>query len=306
MNERIEKVHERQRKSDIPNRDELAEILANGPLSKINRILHKDEKSKLRNGEQSLKLAARRHNFTPLENAVRTKNQAKHGFPSEQHALDKATDEELNKLARGSDIKSKNNYDSREKKRLARRLHSKDKSLQATQLREQAEMPYHKARKVSISINSTETQNESARKKIKALRKILFFNPKEETLETTFMGNIVAHEGQAIKQLTRFITGTSAKDMEVLGHNQTNRDVHRSIDQGLREIPIARISSSSGKVLLEITCSYPRWSAAHPGSLSNLDGSWTDGQINFYHRQKKLEKKQVEQIFNRWLELNKS
>lgn len=285
---------------------ELKELLENGPLKKINHALHRDKKRRPKGREQNLKLAARHHNFTPLENAVRTKNQAKHGFPIEQPAVDKATNNILMRLAKRSNIQSETDYDRREKRRLARRLRPEDSSPVATRLREQAEMPYHKAHKVSIPINPVETQDENARKKIRALRKILFINPNEETLETTFMGNMVAHEGQVIKQLTRFITGGSLKDMRVFGHNQTNRDVHRLIDQGLREIPIARVNGPSGKVLFEVTCSYPRWSAAHPGSLSNLDGSWTDGQINFYHRQKKLEGKQVEQIFNRWLEKNKS
>ncbi|MBI5122626.1 hypothetical protein HZA75_02085 [Candidatus Roizmanbacteria bacterium] len=257
MNERLKSIrHGNLRKPNSPRPGELKELLALGPLRKINRILRKNDKSKLSNGEQNLKLAARHHNFTPIE-----------------------------------------------KRRLARRLRSKDSSLKATQLREEAKMPYYKAKKVSISINSAEA---NARQRIIALRRILFINPKVETLKTTFMGNIFTKDGQAIKQLARFITGASAKDMEVFfygqtGHGLTNRDVHLLIHQGLREIPIARISSSSGKVFLEITCSYPSWSAAHLGSLSNLDGSWTDGQINFYHRQKKLERKQVEQIFNRWL-----
>ena len=298
------------KKPQIP-RSELEELLQSGPLRKINRILRKDEKSKLNNGEQSLKLAARHHNFTPLEKELRTKIKSKHGFPSEQPAVDKVINKILTGLAKGFNAQSKTAHTTHEKRRLARRVPSKDSSPKATQLREEAEMPYHKANKVSISINSAEAQNESARKKIRTLRKILFIDPKGETLKTVFMGNIAAKDGQVIKQLARFITGASAKDMQVFFHGKTshgltNRDVHLLISQGAREIPIVRIESKSGKVILEVTCSYPRWSAAHPGSLSNLDGSWTDGQINFYHRQKKLERKQVEQIFNRWLELSRS
>lgn len=290
---------------------ELKELLKNGPLKNITRALHRDQKRKPQGREQSLKLAARHHNFTPLEKELRTKIKSKHGFPSEQPAVDEVINKILTGLAKGFSTQSKTNHGRHEKKRLARRLRSEDSSPKATQLRKEAKMPYHKANKVSISINSTEAQNENARQRIIALRKILFINPKVETIDTASMGNIVTKDGQVIKQLARFITGTNVKDMQVFfydeaGHGLTNRDVHLLISQGAREIPVARIKSKSGKVILEITCSYPRWRAAHPGSLSNLDGSWTDGQINFYHRQKKLERKQVEQIFDRWLELNKN
>jgi len=307
MNERLSSIrHGNLKKPPIP-RSELEELLANGPLRKINHILRKDEETKLHKSPQETKLAARYHNFTPLERDLRKKIQSKHGFPSEQRALDKATNNILMKLAKRSNIQSKTDYDRHEKKRAARRLRSKDSSPEATQLREEAKMPYHKAKRATISINPAEAQDENMRQRIMALRRILFINPKVETLKTAFMGNIVTKDGQVVKQLAHFITGASAKDMQVFfhgktGHSLTNRDVHLLIYQGLREIPVARIKSKSGKVFLEITCSYPRWSAAHPGSLTNLDGSWTDGQINFYHRQKKLERKQVEQIFNRWLE----
>ena len=229
---------------------------------------------------------------------------------SEQPAVDAVINTVLKKLAKGFSTQSKISHDRHEKKRLARRLRSKDSSPKATQLRKEAKMLYHKAKRITVPINSIEAQNESARQKIIALRRILFINPNVETLKTAFMGNIITKDGQVIKQLASFITGASPKDMRISFYDQTdnkltNRDVHLLIYQGLREILIASIRSPSGKVLLEITCSYPRWSAAHPGSLINLDGSWTDGQINFYHRQKKLERKQVEQILNRWLALSR-
>jgi len=297
--------------SGLINQD-LTEIV----MQRIEHALHRDQKGKPKGNEQKLKLASMHHNFSPLE---------KRKILDENYVFQKS------KKRLKSEVALINQSDIRHtqiqiKRRQASRLRSDNIFSSATHLREQAEIPYHKAHRVTISVNKEEVEDNNSQEKIRKLRKLLFINPKGEGLKTGFMGNLFTKNGQNIKQLARFITGANLKDMEVLFYGKrdkklnpefitlsdenrktsslTNREMFLLFDGGRKEIPIARICSPSGKVLLEISFSYGKWDKVHRGIPDNHDGSWAEGEINFYYRQKKLEGKQIKKIFDRWLELS--
>jgi len=310
---------------DHPIDDDFEEAqLTDNVLHQIEHVLHRDEKRKPKDRKQKLKLASRHSNFSPLTRI---------SLPDGSLLVFPKSKKKIKEAAIKIEVTDERKAQLRIKQRLARRIQSGNRSQKAEELREQAEIPYHKAHKVSISLNLEDTIDETDKEKIKQLRKLLFINQKEEGIKTGFMAKIFTGERKMIKKLANLIFPVGTENMRIfyfgktgpgkelspnfleftsekdfVRNGLTNQDLAKITDPNgkhkLTEVPIIRLNDKFGNVILEVTCSYPRWSATHPGNLNNLNGSWIDGQINFYHRQKKLEREQIEEIFDRWLEIN--